>query len=59
MLQISLAITAFAWSGFMTLYGYLANRYASPATVKSLLLGYLVIVGVGLIIGNIRAALFR
>ncbi|MEZ8204074.1 MFS transporter [Vibrio splendidus] len=53
MLLISLAITAFAWSGFMTLYGYLA-----PITMH--ITGYsqesvtwiLVIVGVGLIIGN-------
>ncbi|OEE20147.1 MFS transporter [Vibrio cyclitrophicus ZF205] len=53
MLLISLAITAFAWSGFMTLYGYLA-----PIAMH--ITGYgqesvtwiLVIVGVGLIIGN-------
>ncbi|CAK2450055.1 MFS transporter, DHA1 family, inner membrane transport protein [Vibrio crassostreae] len=53
MLLISLAITAFAWSGFMTLYGYLA-----PIAIH--ITGYsqesvtwiLVIVGVGLIIGN-------
>ncbi|MEZ9443337.1 MFS transporter [Vibrio sp. 10N.222.54.F12] len=53
MLLINLAITAFAWSGFMTLYGYLA-----PIAMR--ITGYgqesvtwiLVIVGVGLIIGN-------
>ncbi|WP_048611158.1 MFS transporter [Vibrio coralliirubri] len=53
MLLISLVITAFAWSGFMTLYGYLA-----PIAMH--ITGYgqesvtwiLVIVGVGLIIGN-------
>ncbi|MEZ9599779.1 MFS transporter [Vibrio sp. 10N.286.46.A8] len=53
MLLISLAITAFTWSGFMTLYGYLA-----PIAMH--ITGYgqesvtwiLVIVGVGLIIGN-------
>ncbi|MEZ9998683.1 MFS transporter [Vibrio lentus] len=53
MLLISLAITAFAWSSFMTLYGYLA-----PIAMH--ITGYgqesvtwiLVIVGVGLIIGN-------
>lgn len=34
MLLISLAITAFAWSGFMTLYGYL-SPCTSRATVKN------------------------
>ncbi len=53
MLLISLAITAFAWSGFMTLYGYLApiamhiTGYGEEAVTW-----ILVIVGVGLIIGN-------
>lgn len=53
MLLLSLAITAFAWSGFMALYGYIA-----PIAMH--LTGYgenavtwiLVIVGIGLIIGN-------
>ena len=53
MLLISLAITAFAWSGFMTLYGYLApiamhfTGYGQDSVTW-----ILVIVGVGLIIGN-------
>ncbi|MCG9690461.1 MFS transporter [Vibrio sp. Isolate22] len=53
MLLISLAITAFAWSGFMTLYGYLApiamhiTGYSQDSVTW-----ILVIVGVGLIIGN-------
>ncbi|MEZ9071198.1 MFS transporter [Vibrio splendidus] len=53
MLLISLAITAFAWSGFMTLYGYLApiamhiTSYSQESVTW-----ILVIVGVGLIIGN-------
>ncbi|WP_172378460.1 MFS transporter [Vibrio sp. Vb339] len=53
MLLISLAITAFAWSGFMTLYGYLApiamhiTGYSQESVTW-----ILVIVGVGLIIGN-------
>jgi len=53
MLLISLAITAFAWSGFMTLYGYIApiamhiTGYGEDAVTW-----ILVIVGVGLIIGN-------
>ncbi len=53
MLLISLAITAFAWSGFMTLYGYLApiamhiTGYGEEAVTW-----ILVIVGAGLIIGN-------
>lgn len=53
MLLLSLAITAFAWSGFMTLYGYLApiamhiTGYGEDAITW-----ILVIVGVGLIIGN-------
>ncbi|MGF1887899.1 MFS transporter [Photobacterium profundum] len=54
MLLISLAITALSWSGFMTLYGYLApiamhtTGYGEEAVTW-----ILVIVGVGLIIGNI------
>ncbi|MGF1823480.1 MFS transporter [Vibrio splendidus] len=53
MLIISLAITAFAWSGFMTLYGYLApiamhiTGYSQESVTW-----ILVVVGVGLIIGN-------
>lgn len=53
MLILSLAITAFAWSGFMTLYGYLApiamhiTGYSQESVTW-----ILVIVGVGLIIGN-------
>ncbi|MEZ8359351.1 MFS transporter [Vibrio splendidus] len=53
MLLISLAITVFAWSGFMTLYGYLApiamhiTGYSQESVTW-----ILVIVGVGLIIGN-------
>lgn len=53
MLLISLAITAFAWSGFMTLYGYIApiamhiTGYGEDAVTW-----ILVAVGVGLIIGN-------
>lgn len=53
MLQISLLITVFAWSGFMTLYGYIApiamhitGFDASDVT------WVLVIIGVGLIVGN-------
>ncbi|AZL86972.1 MFS transporter [Aliivibrio salmonicida] len=54
MLLISLAITALSWSGFMTLYGYLApiamhiTGYGEAAVTW-----ILVIVGAGLIIGNI------
>ena len=54
MLIISLAITAFAWSGFMTVYGYLApiaihiTGYSEDAVTW-----ILVVVGIGLIIGNI------
>ncbi|MDX2319382.1 MAG: MFS transporter [Moritella sp.] len=53
MLLMSLAITAFAWSGFMTLYGYIApiamhiTGYGEDAVTW-----ILVIVGLGLIIGN-------
>ena len=53
MLILSLAITAFAWSGFMTLYGYLApiamhiTGYSQESVTW-----ILVVVGVGLIIGN-------
>ncbi|PKH09362.1 MFS transporter [Moritella sp. Urea-trap-13] len=53
MLLLSLAITAFAWSGFMTLYGYIApiamhiTGYGEDAVTW-----ILVIVGLGLIIGN-------
>ena len=53
MLLISLAITAFVWSGFMTVYGYIAS-------IAMHITGYgqdsvtwiLATVGVGLIIGN-------
>lgn len=54
MLLLSLAITVFVWSGFMTLYGYLApiathiTGYGEDAVTW-----ILVVVGVGLIIGNI------
>ncbi len=53
MLLISLAITAFAWSGFMTLYGYIAP-IAMHVTgfSEDAVTWILVIVGVGLIIGN-------
>ncbi|QFI36742.1 MFS transporter [Moritella marina ATCC 15381] len=53
MLLLSLAIMAFAWSGFMTLYGYIApiamhiTGYGEDAVTW-----ILVIVGLGLIIGN-------
>lgn len=53
MLILSLAITVFAWSGFMTMYGYIApiaehiTGYSEGAVTW-----ILVIVGVGLIIGN-------
>ncbi|WP_412523549.1 MFS transporter [Vibrio cyclitrophicus] len=53
MLLISLAITAFAWSGFMTLYGYLAPiAMHITGYGQELVTWILVIVGVGLIIGN-------
>ncbi|TEW53319.1 MFS transporter [Psychromonas sp. RZ22] len=54
MLLMSLAITALSWSGFMALYGYLApiathiSGYSEHAVTW-----ILVIVGIGLIIGNI------
>ncbi|CAM2810785.1 MFS transporter [Vibrio rarus] len=53
MLLISLAITAFAWSGFMTLYGYIAP-IAMHVTgfEQDAVTWILVLVGVGLIIGN-------
>ncbi|TKB50040.1 MFS transporter [Ferrimonas aestuarii] len=53
MLLISLGITVFAWSGFMTLYGYLApvaihvSGFADTAVTW-----ILVMVGIGLIVGN-------
>ncbi|WP_281222990.1 MFS transporter [Photobacterium sanguinicancri] len=53
MLLMSLAITVFAWSGFMTLYGYIApiathiTGYGEEAVTW-----ILVIVGLGLIVGN-------
>ncbi|MFT5789498.1 MAG: DHA1 family inner membrane transport protein [Shewanella sp.] len=54
MLIMSLAITALAWSGFMALYGYIAPIAThiagySPDAVTWIL----VIVGFGLVIGNI------
>ncbi len=53
MLLISLAITVFAWSGFMTLYGYLAPiaMHITGFTADAVT-WILVTVGVGLIIGN-------
>ncbi|MGD8116451.1 MFS transporter [Vibrio sp. TRT 29B02] len=53
MLLISLAITVFAWSGFMTLYGYIAP-IATHITGfgDNAVTWILVIIGVGLIIGN-------
>ncbi len=54
LLLISLAITALSWSGFMALYGYIApiamhiTGYSAGAITW-----LLVVVGVGLIIGNI------
>lgn len=53
MLLLSLAITAFAWSGFMALYGYLAPLAIHVAGFgESAVTWILVIVGLGLIIGN-------
>ncbi|MCZ4295036.1 MFS transporter [Vibrio sinaloensis] len=53
MLLISLAITVFAWSGFMTLYGYIAP-IATHITGfgDNAVTWILVVIGVGLIIGN-------
>ncbi|MDN3698499.1 MFS transporter [Vibrio cortegadensis] len=54
MLLISLAITALSWSGFMALYGYLAPiAMHITGYGESAVTWILVIVGVGLIIGNI------
>ncbi len=53
MLLMSLAITVFAWSGFMTLYGYLAPiAMHITGFVEHDVTWILVIVGLGLIIGN-------
>ncbi|GEK15343.1 MFS transporter [Aliivibrio fischeri] len=53
MLLISLAITALSWSGFMTLYGYLAPiAMHITGYGESAVTWILVIVGFGLIIGN-------
>lgn len=53
MLLISLAITVFAWSGFMTLYGYIAP-IATHITGfgENAVTWILVIIGIGLILGN-------
>ncbi|MGF1749619.1 MFS transporter [Vibrio cionasavignyae] len=53
MLLMSLAITVFAWSGFMTLYGYIAP-IAMHVTgfSEGAVTWILVVVGVGLIVGN-------
>ncbi|NAW60128.1 MULTISPECIES: MFS transporter [unclassified Vibrio] len=53
MLLISLAITVFAWSGFMSLYGYLAP-IATHVTGygENAVTWILVVVGIGLIVGN-------
>ncbi|ELI1809234.1 MFS transporter [Vibrio fluvialis] len=53
MLLISLAITVFAWSGFMTLYGYIAPIAMHITGFSEIAVTWiLVIVGVGLIVGN-------
>ncbi|MGV2989394.1 MFS transporter [Vibrio sp. E150_011] len=53
MLLMSLAITVFAWSGFMTLYGYLAPiAMHITGFDEGAVTWILVIVGVGLIVGN-------
>ncbi|MUL10736.1 MFS transporter [Aliivibrio fischeri] len=53
MLLISLAITALSWSGFMTLYGYLAPiAMHITGYGESAVTWILVIVGFGLVIGN-------
>lgn len=53
MLLLSLAITVFAWSGFMTLYGYIAPiALHITGFDESAVTWILVIVGFGLIIGN-------
>lgn len=53
MLLLSLAITVFAWSGFMTLYGYLAPIAVHiTGFAEGTVTWILVIVGLGLIIGN-------
>ncbi|ABV35279.1 conserved hypothetical MFS transporter [Shewanella sediminis HAW-EB3] len=53
MLIASLAITVFAWSGFMTLYGYLAPiAMHITGFAEHDVTWILVIVGMGLIIGN-------
>ncbi len=52
-LVISLAITAVVWTGFMTLYGYIAPIAMHIAGYgESAVTWILVIVGLGLIIGN-------
>ncbi|OCH23470.1 MFS transporter [Aliivibrio sp. 1S128] len=54
MLIISLAITALSWSGFMTLYGYLAPiAMHTTGYGEAAVTWILVIVGAGIIIGNI------
>lgn len=54
LLLISLAITALSWSGFMALYGYIAPIAMHIAGYSAGAITWLlVVVGVGLIIGNI------
>ncbi|MBI1672920.1 MULTISPECIES: MFS transporter [unclassified Shewanella] len=53
MLLISLAITVFAWSGFMTVYGYIAPiAMHITGFSEHAVTWILVIVGLGLILGN-------
>lgn len=57
MLLISLAITALSWSGFMMLYGYIAPiALHTTGFAEESVTWILVIVGVGLIIGNTLGA---
>lgn len=53
-LWISLAITVFGWTGFMTLYGYIAPvaQYAAGMSAQSVT-ALLVAIGLGLVGGNV------
>ena len=57
MLLISLAVTTLIWSGFMTLYGYIAPiaMHVTGYTVDAVA-WLLVVVGFGLLIGNVLGA---
>ncbi|BDZ41791.1 MFS transporter [Paraoerskovia sediminicola] len=53
-LLMGLAITVLGWLGFMTFYGYVAPVAEQVAGIdRSLLTGVLVVIGAGLVLGNV------